>query len=181
MNSGFRKQVYANLNSKETEELLDIWKTNDRIEWSDLAFEVLEEILSQRLDNLPIQNEPITEYDKREEADDLEDWESKILDDENQPELYDTLEVIGTIDNINKVAKAAIVIYVLVNIANSHFFQVLLRGEISYSNELVPLTLNLFTTTVSTAIQIAIVYFPLKALSYILRILMEIEFNSRKK
>lgn len=181
MGSGLRNQIFVNLNSKDTEELLDIWKTNDRVEWSDLAFDVLKEILSQRMDSLPNQNEPILEYDEAEETDDLEDWEAKILDDENQPELYDTLEVIDTIDNINKVAKAAIVIYAIVNIANSYFFQVLLRGEISYLGEFMPVALNLFTTIVATAIQIAVVYFPLKALSYILRILMEIEFNSRKK
>ena len=79
MSSDLRKQVYANLNSKDTEELLDIWKTNDRVEWSDLAFEVLEEILSQRVDNLPKQNEPILEYDEEEETDDLEDWEKRFL------------------------------------------------------------------------------------------------------
>jgi hypothetical protein len=181
MNSGLRKQVHANLNSKDTEELLDIWKTNDRVEWSDLAFEVLEEILSQRTDSLPKQNDPILEHDEEEDTDDLEDWEAKILDNEDQPELYDTLEVIDTVDNINKVAKAAIVIYALVNLANSYFFQVLLRGEISYLDDLMPVIWSFFTTIVTTAIRIAVVYFPLKALSHILRILMEMEFNSRKR
>lgn len=181
MSSELRKQVYANLNPKDTEELLDLWKTNDRVEWSDLAFEVLEEILSQRVDNLPKQNEPILEYDEEEETDDLEDWEAKILDSENQPELYDTLEVIDTVSNINKVAKAVIVVYALVNLVGSYFFGAVLKGAISSLDELMPALWSLFTTIVTTALQIAVVYFPLKALSHILRILMEMEFNSRKQ
>ena len=178
MSSELRKQIYANLNSKDTEELLDIWETNDRVEWSDLAFEALEEILSQRVDSLPKQNEPILEYDEEEETDDLEDWEAKILDNKNQPELYDTLEVIDTISNINKVAKAVIVIYAVYSIISSYFFESLLTGTIS-PEMLASALWNLFTTLVVTAVQIAIVYFPLKALSHILRILMEMEFKSR--
>lgn len=180
MSSDLRKQIYASLNSKDTEELLDIWKTNDRVEWSELAFEVLKEILTERVKTLPEQSEPILEKDEEETADDLEDWESKILDSENQPELYDTLEVIDTVRNINKVAKAVIVIYAISSIVNSYFFAGILKGAIS-PDGLVPALWNLFTTLVVTALQIAIVYFPLKALSHILRILMEMEFNSRKR
>lgn len=181
MSSDLRKQVHANLNSKNTDELLDIWKINDRVEWSDLAFEVLEEILIKRVGNLPEQNRPILEHqDEDEKTDDLEDWEAKILDSENQPELYDTLEVIGTVRNINKVAKAVIVIYAIASIVNSYFFAGLLKGAIS-PDGLAPALWNLFTTLVVTALQIAIVYFPLKALSHIIKILMEMEFNSRKR
>jgi hypothetical protein len=181
MGSGLRNQVYSNLNSKDTEELLDIWKTNDRVEWSELAFEVLEEILCQRIDSLPKQNEPIFEYGEEEEIDDLEDWEARILDNENQPELYDTLEVIDTVDNINKVAKAAIVIYAFVNLSDTYFFGLILRGMTPSLEELASALWDLFATIITTILQIAIVYFPLKALSHILRILMEMEFNSRKR
>jgi hypothetical protein len=181
MGSGLRNQIYSNLNSKDTEELLDIWKTNDRVEWSDLAFEVLEEILSQRVGSLPKQNEPIFEYDEAEEDDDLEDWEAKILDNENQPELYDTLEVIDTVDNINKVAKAVIVIYAFINLTNTYLFGLILRGMSPSLEESASALWDLFTTIITTTFQIAVVYFPLKALSHILKILMEMEFNSRKQ
>lgn len=181
MNARLRKQIHASLNAKATEELLEIWKTNDRVQWSDLAFEILEEILTQRVESLPNQDDPILEYqDGEEKADDLEDWEAKILDREEQPELYDTLEVINIVDNINRVAKAVIVIYAISNIVNSYFFEELLKGAISLDG-LAPVLWNFFTTVVFAALQISIVYFPLKALSYILRILMEMEFNSRKR
>lgn len=183
MSSDLRKQIYANLNSKDTEELLDIWKTNDRVEWSDLAFEVLEEILSQRVDDLPEQGKPILEKSEEEPADDLEDWEAKILDSENQPELYDTLEVISTVDNINKVAKASIFVYAFVGLVSSYGFQGIILGAVSFTNieELLPALWSIFISILNISLQIAIVYFPLKALTYILRILMEMEFNSRKQ
>ena len=110
----------------------------------------------------------------------MEDWEAKILDSEDQPELYDTLEVIDTIRNIKKVAKAVIVIYAISNVVNSLFFEVLLKGAIS-SDMLIPVLWSLFTTIVMTTLQIAVVYFPLKALTHILRILAEMEFTSRKR
>jgi hypothetical protein len=181
MGAGLRNQIYSNLNSKDTEELLDIWKTNDRVEWSDLAFEVLKEISTERMGTFPKQNKPILEKDEEEPADDLEDWEAKLLDSEDQPELYDTLEVIDTVDNINKVAKAVIVVYTLVYLFDSYFFQALWNGGISSVDELMPVFWSLFTTIFMTAVRIAVVYFPLKALAYILRILVEMEFNSRKR
>jgi len=180
MSAELRNQIRANLSTKDTWELLDIWKTNDRTEWSNLAFEVLGEILKERLDVLPEQDDPILEQD--EESDEkLEEWEIKILDNKDQPELYDTLEVINTIDNINKVAKISVVAYALIGLLSSYTFEALFAGAISFSSmdEVIRLPLNLFTAVSSIALNIAFVYFPLRALTYILRILMEMEFNSR--
>lgn len=181
MSSELRKQIYANLNSKDTEELLDIWKTNDRVEWSDLAYEVLKEILTERVNTLPQQNEPIFEKDEEETADNLEDWETKILDSENQPELYDTLEVIDTVRNINKVAKASIFIYAFVFVIDSSPIKLFFGGGMSILQEDPFFILNGIETIFVAVLQIAVVFFSLKALSHILRILMEMEFNSRKQ
>jgi len=179
MKAELRGQIYSNLNSKDTEELVEIWKTNDRVEWSGLAFDVLEEILKERLSSLPEQDEHILEKQDDEE---LEEWQAKILDSDTQPELYDTLEVIDTLDSINKVAKAAIVIYAFVGLVSSYGFEALVWGAVSLNNmeELMPILWNLFQTFLSVAIQIAVTYFSLKALMHILRILMEMELNSRK-
>ena len=62
MSNKLRQQIYNTLNLRETEDLLDIWQTNDRVEWSETAFEVIEEILKQRLEEVPPQEEPIFEY-----------------------------------------------------------------------------------------------------------------------
>ena len=61
MSDDFRKQLYRNFNQRATDELIEIWQTNNRAEWSELSFDVIQEILQERLSALPSQNEPITE------------------------------------------------------------------------------------------------------------------------
>jgi hypothetical protein len=53
MDKNLRKQIYNNMNLRETEDLVEIWQENNREEWSDLAFNVLSEILIDRLGKLP--------------------------------------------------------------------------------------------------------------------------------
>ncbi len=62
MNDDFRSQVFNTLNQKETQDLIETWQENDRVEWSDLAFDVIKEILQTRLGEIPPQAEPIYEY-----------------------------------------------------------------------------------------------------------------------
>lgn len=63
MTDDLRNQVFNNLNLLETDDLIDIWKKNDRVEWSETAFDVVCEILQNRLVEIPKQNEPILEYE----------------------------------------------------------------------------------------------------------------------
>jgi hypothetical protein len=187
MNSDIREQIYNNMNLKETDELLNIWETNDRVEWSDEAFAVVEEILKARIGNMPTQNEPVLEYNDEEMADDdLEDWEIKLLDDDNQPEFYNTLEVLFLKGNINIVIKAAIVVNVLLGVLNYPNIKSTLLSRLStvlgtaIAGAVPVFVLSIFVTMAAYGIRIAVVYFPLKALGHILRILMQMEFNSRK-
>ncbi|MCZ2121648.1 MAG: hypothetical protein LC108_05220 [Anaerolineales bacterium] len=129
MSDQLRQNIYSNFKSMTDEELIEIWIKNDRVEWSDIAFEVLEEILEKRIEKLPSQNDPIIKYqDKAAENKQLEDWEIKLLDDENQPELYDTLEVLSLKDNINKLAKAVVIIYIISALLNSYTAGVIVRS-----------------------------------------------------
>jgi hypothetical protein len=187
-NKGLRQQIYGNLNIKETEELLDIWQTNNRGAWSDEAFEVIQDVLKERGVEIPQQDEPVYEVEEEKtdketpDEDGLEEWEAKILDDENQPELYDTLEVITLKDNIDKVAKAVVVVYALQVITIFQWVSQLVASYFPDRQLFMPLTylISIVYVVLSAAISIAIVYFPLKALAQILRILMEMEFRSRK-
>lgn len=52
-NEELRKQIYNELNLRETENLLEIWYANDHDEWSDIAFEAIKEILVGRLGEIP--------------------------------------------------------------------------------------------------------------------------------
>lgn len=61
MSNHFRDQLYRNLNQKGSNELIDIWQTNNRSEWTELAFDVIREILQERLIELPPQGEPVLE------------------------------------------------------------------------------------------------------------------------
>jgi hypothetical protein len=112
--------------------------------------------------------------------DGLEDWEAKLLDNENQPEFYDTLEVLTLRDNIDKVVKAVVIVNIVFGIANFQFVQGMLLGYFPSIGEMPGILWSLLITGIAVGIDIVILYFPLKALAYILRILMEMEFNSRK-
>jgi hypothetical protein len=187
-NEELRRQIYSNLNLKETDELLSIWQINNRAFWSEEAFEVIKDILKERGVEIPEQNEPVYKMEEKiadeETADDdgLDVWEAKALDDKNQPEFYDTLEVITLKDNLNKTAKAVIVVNILGGFTIFQWFSSVVGSYFPSRQDLMPLIyfIAFIVTTLSVAVEIAIIYFPLKALTHILRILMEMEFNSRK-
>jgi hypothetical protein len=87
--------MYNELNLKETEDLLEIWNTNDHEDWSDSAFEVIKQLLSERLGEVPLQELQRDEQESESLKDEgLDGWEAKLLDEENQPEFYNTLEVL---------------------------------------------------------------------------------------
>ena len=135
--------------------------------------------MSKRLGEVPPQELPSDEQENFED-DGLEEWETKLLHDENQPELYDTLEVLKLRDNINKVMLAAIVIYILLGLLSFPFIRALFQGIIVSPSEMSNFLPNIIATIISISFRIVITYSVLKALMQILRILMEIEFNSRK-
>jgi len=182
MSNELRQQIHNELNLRETEDLLEIWRTNDHEEWSDTAFEVIKEILSERLGEVPSQELPSQEQEGEErfEDDGLAEWEAKLLDDENQPELYDTQEFLRIKDNIDKVAFAAIIVYILLGLLNFSFIRMLFQGIVLSPSEIAESVPDILSTIISVSFRIAITYTPLKALTQILRILMEMEFRSRK-
>jgi len=81
MSDDFRKQVYANFNQKSTDVLIEIWQSNNRVEWTEMTFDVIREILHERLVELPPQNEPITEavVNNKEKAEKLKfNWKLPV-------------------------------------------------------------------------------------------------------
>ena len=50
-----KAQIQDTLRLKGTDELLEIWRGADHEEWTDLAFEVVQEILLERLGEIPTQ------------------------------------------------------------------------------------------------------------------------------
>lgn len=182
--SSLREQIRDRMNLKETEELLEIWQNNDRAEWSDEAFEVIQEILKERGVDIPEQNKPIYEHEEEEQQEDyhFSDEELKIIDDENPPDFYDPFDVLLTTKRIDWMANAMVLFTILYNIVN---FPTSMRIVQSYfirnPNSVLVYIFTTLVIALNAAIGIIVVYFPLKALAHILRILMEMEFRSRKR
>jgi hypothetical protein len=185
MSDDLRKQIFNTLNLKDTDELMKIWQANDHVEWSDKAFEVISEILQERLDHLPKQNEPVYEHLKKDFTDNFDETSPlrKFLDLKNAPALYDPKEVLWLDIWLNRAAIVAVVITVI-----SSLFQIpsLNRLWLPYSynmafppGDLVAWLIPIIIVVFGIVFQSIIVYFSLKALATILKILMEMEFSSR--
>ena len=182
MSDNLRKQVYESLNLKETDELIEIWITNDRVKWSETAFDVTKEILEQRLGEIPPQSEPIFEH-VEQEIDDNDEGLSfdKFIDPNNAPAFYKPKEIIWINTWLNRVSIAAVAITIIVGIPELFRMQ---RIVLSYFMgnpqwNFVAWLIALIIGGLATALQCYIVYYSLKALASILKILMELEFNSR--
>lgn len=61
MNDDFRSQIFNILSPKETSELIEIWQGNTQLEWTETAYDVIQEILQSRLGELPPQNMSVNE------------------------------------------------------------------------------------------------------------------------
>ena len=55
MENDLRKQIYNNLNLRETEDLLEIWQKRNLDEWREEVFDIIEQILMERLGYVPPQ------------------------------------------------------------------------------------------------------------------------------
>lgn len=176
-----KAQIFRELDTRDTDDLLRIWQTNDRVDWSDEAFEAIREILQKRLGELPPQSAPITVREALSSQDDhLEDWEEALLNDENQPDLYDVIEVLTLKRRVDILAVAVIVVNVLLGLLRVQFIRGILSGVLPSAASMGQALPELFGMVVGVGLNIAVLYFPLKMLVQILRILMQMEFNSRK-
>ena len=183
MSNDLRKQVYNNFNLKETDELVEIWQKNDRVEWSEDAFSAIEEILHERLGKLPTQNEPILEHEDMEEETDEDETDFDVLiDGENPPEFYKPHEVLWLDKWLYRAAIASIIATIISslialpqmhNIVLSYFLASGLRWD------LIAWLIAIVIFVSAVTLQSILIYFPLKALGFILEILMEMEFRSR--
>lgn len=188
MSSSLKEQIYRNMNTKDTEELLEIWQKNDRVEWSETAFEMIKEILVERIGEIPEQEEPIFEYLEEEKESDSEDYgltetELKIVDDENPPEFYDPFEVLKVSNWLDWAAKVMVIVTILYNLVQ--IFPSMKGIVESYfwasPNPTLVLLITLVLVSLNIMIGVAFSFFLLITLSRVLKILMQMEFNSRPK
>ena len=184
MNRDFHKQIYNELNLRETDELLNMWKENNRVEWSDETFDVIKEILKIRRVEIPEQDEPVYEYNDEDDEIknyDFSDEELKIIEDENPPAFYRPFEIIKLGRWMNLLAKVMVVLLIIQGLFGFSSSLNIVQGFFVMNPNspwILPLTVLLIAANIST--NIFITCFPLIALSKILRVLMEMEFNSRR-
>jgi len=184
MNDDLRRQVHDNLNLKQTGELLAIWQTNDRAAWSDMTFEEIIDILKRRGAEIPEQNRPIFEHDEQREKpndDPFGRLELRILDEKDPPVFYNPLEVLRLNYWSEWAIKALVALNILYSLVRFPYFANFARSFFPRdpSSLFVGIIASVLVT-LSAVSGVAFVYVTLKTLAYILRILMEIEFNSRK-
>ena len=172
MSNSLHQQIYNNFNLKETDELVEIWQKNDRVEWAEDTFNVIREILQERLEELPRQDEPILQH-----SDDSEDEDSEDL-----PEFYNPHEVLRLEKWLYKAAIASVIASVLSSLLGLKQMQQIVLSYFIVNGPgwnsvswLIAIVIFIF----AVGLQSIILYFPLKALGTILKILMEMEFNSR--
>ena len=63
-----QRQIMERMREKETEELISIWREDNRDEWRPEAFEAVETILIERLGKLPEREEPAQEDESDKET-----------------------------------------------------------------------------------------------------------------
>jgi hypothetical protein len=158
--------------------------SNDREEWSENAFEIIREILVKRGADIPEQNEFIP--DKKDENDtprnveEFTEMELKIIDDENPPAFYDPFEVLKISNWMELSAKVMVGFVILYNLVTYSSTNALIKVWFSVNpNPFLETAITLLLVALNTAIGAGISYFALITLSRVLKILMEMEFNSR--
>ena len=176
-----REQIRRNMQEFQTEELVEIWTVNDRVAWSELAFEVIAEILRKRLGQLPPQAEAIYTYP---DEPDVEEEEEAFEEADGQPVFYDPVQVLQLSDWLNWAAKAGVIVAILAGLPGLYSqkntaFSFFVNSTNPY-RDLWAWVLTIAVGTMEIVLSSLLVYFPLKALASILTILMEMEYNSRE-
>jgi hypothetical protein len=173
MSESLRNQIYNNLNQNTTDELLDIWLKNHRYDWSETAFELIEEILDERGIEIPTQEPAV--WTKK--TDSKEPWQDIDENSENAPVFYKTKEVIGLISWLEIAAKATLIIspfqvlFLFIKPLLS-FFNIVGTSFSVKAGAIILILIFLLLPAITT-------YLLYRAIAYILKILMEFEHNSR--
>lgn len=171
--------IYRNLSLKDTEELIGYWQKNDKEEWTAIAIDVMEKILIERLGNLPdkieIEKEFSTiEKEPEEKTNAFVDLKAILLD--NEPVFYDPKKVTTLVKWIFRSFDILVVLYIIQFIfTNLPLFRAISNKMFNLSSLVSQLVLSI----VGLLLVIITVFLQYKALGYILKILMEMEINSR--
>lgn len=80
MSDNLRKAIYLNFSQRDTDDLLEIWRTSDRYEWSEMTFDVIREILQERHIEPPPQSKPVYAADRLTTAVNRDDQQERPIE-----------------------------------------------------------------------------------------------------
>jgi hypothetical protein len=170
--------IYRNLSLRETEDLEEFWLRHDENEWTPIAFDVMEKILIERLGELP-PKEPLPEKPEitttLKQKNDLRK-EIKTLVSDNDPVFYDPEKVTLLVKWIFRSMNILIVLYGLQFLYNVIYYFSIRSAFASWIEVFNYLGMGF----ISALISIIFVFVEYKVLGYVLKILREMEINSRK-
>lgn len=178
MSDDLRNQIYDNMNLKSTDDLVEIWLKNDRNEWTDVAFNIIEEIILKRTGELPSREEYTLEENLRIEKEKTLIFQAEI---ENKAVFYEPKEVLQLERWMYRIALYAIVVTAIANLLKlPEIYTTLMNYFVSNEGTMILIWfLSIGLCVILLPIQCLLIYFPLKAFAYILKILMAMEFKSR--
>ena len=183
MSEELRRTIYRTLSLRETEDLLEIWRANDRSQWTEMALEVVEEILRERLGELPPRWEEGVSAADEAFAPDERDAEAAITVgmEAAQPRFYHPHQVLRLERRLQQVALGGVVLAFLRALLHLPATQQVVWtffGQRAATHGLA-WGIALVMAGVAAALEGALLYFPLRALGNMLRILMEMERAAR--
>jgi hypothetical protein len=167
MNSEYYQQVYSTLELKETDDLVEIWKRNDRKEWTDEAFDAIQIILTDRLGALPNQT---TDQEENDGSSDSSGSEVEI-----SPTYYSPDRILRLCKIMDIAAPVSVIVYLLAN------YQTLIQQILPLFQPIDDKSANIIQLSLvllNLAVYCVILYLGLKALSSILRILLKMADQS---
>jgi hypothetical protein len=173
MNKNLRQRIYNNLVIKNDEDLIAIWKKNDRAEWTNTTFDLIEEILLDRLGKLPAQDPPFTAYSKESSCQKYPIGE--------EPVLYSPRKVYRFQKWLDQAAIVIIILSIIFNFTDFYRENIQIRAHY-YNDDIWKITAGIITfffTSCKNGIVCILYFFAFKGLSVLLGILMEMEFASR--
>lgn len=174
--------VYGNLNLLETDDLISHWQKHDEEEWTPVAFDVMEKILIERLGELPAEVENV-EPENKIEKETLEEksnlfTELKTLIKDSDPVFYDPEKVTLLVKWIFRSINIMILLYAI-RFLFTNFW--LFSGLFSENYDRSGLLISLVGNLIGLILTCLLVFFSYKALGYGLKVLKEMEINSRTK
>lgn len=170
--------IYEHLSWKETDELIGYWQRHDEEEWTAAAFEVMEKILIERLGELPGKDEIDNLLIKKDEPGGKSNpfTELKTLINDTDPVFYNPNKITLLIKWVFRSLNILIILYIIQYIFdNIRLFSMVFDENINTAS----IAFGIVTSLVVLLITIVVIFVQYKALGYVLKILKEMEINSR--